>query len=343
MLENEMKKVKLTLVKADETAPYLSEVRAEFVHDDEDAIVYITFPEEMATKGTYSILNSENYMIDGKEIDLKDDSIQLFGDSDRVKIILKDTTLSVGDKVEFSRMADAAGNKSVEIYAHTLLTEVIPPVVMEVTTIAKKYLEITVSGKLSSVVANGFEIVNNGVTETFAAVSYSYDSDDDETLIKGTLKSATQLTNPADLPEYLNVVANKIKDDKGQYMVAMTISGSEFIKDGYSPTFDKDRFEDDYDFEMKKTDVLYLYFDESIKYVKDYAAVDLKIKVDGDKVTAFNDYTVEIIDDYLKVVFKDGTLIVGDSVNMIVKDAKYIKDSAGNSINDFELTVKVVK
>ncbi len=343
LLENEMKKVKLTLVKADDTAPYLSDIKAEFVQDDEDAIIYIMFPEEMATNGSYSILNSDNYLIEAEEIDLKDDTIGLFGGADMVKIVMKDTVLSVGDKIEFSRMADAAGNKSVEIYSRTLLTEVTPPVVMEVTTISKKYLEITVDGKLSTVVADGFEIVNKGVTDTFASVSFVYDSDDDETLIKGTLKSTTQLTDPSDLPEYFNVVANKIKDDKGQYMLAMTISGSEFIKDGYSPTFDKERFEEDYDFEMKKTDVLYLYFDETIKYVKDYATVDLKIKVGGDKVAAFNDYTVEIVDDYLKVLFKEGTLTVGDSVNIIVQDAKYIVDNAGNSINDFEMTLKVVK
>ena len=165
LLGNEMDEVTLTLVKDDETDPELADITAEFIQDDDDAIVYIMFGEDMATEGSYSVLDPENYMIDGNEIDLDDDSLELFGGADTVKIVLADTTLEDGDMVEFARLADAAGNKSVELYDYTYLSEVSAPMVTLVTTIDSKHLEITVDGELSTVKADGFEVVNKKMNQ----------------------------------------------------------------------------------------------------------------------------------------------------------------------------------
>ena len=343
LLENEMEEVTLVLEKDDETDPELSDITAEFIQDDEDAIVYIMFGEDMATEGSYSVLDPENYLIDGDEIDLDDDSIELFGGADTVKIVLADTELEDGDKVEFARLADAAGNKSVELYDYTYLSEVTAPEVTLVTTIDEKHLEIEVDGELSVVRADGFKVVNNGATQTFASVSFSYDSDDEETTITATLKFDTKLNDPSDVPEMLIVLEDENKDDKGQYMEATTIAYDPMmITDGYAPSWDEDEFEDMYPDEEVTHSYFVLYFDEYLDEDDRYVAADFYIEIEGDEIVPFADFEVSVTDNYLTVwIYED--LEDGDEISVMVEDANYLMDWSGNEVEDFDFELDYIE
>ena len=357
LLENEMEEVTLTLVKDDETDPWLSDIEAEFIQDDEDAILYLMFGEDMATEGSYSVLDPENYMIAGYEIDLDDDSIELFGGADTVKIVLADTDLYDYDVVEIARLQDAAGNKSVEMYTTVAMFEVTPPSVQVVTTIDKKHLEIVVDGELSTVKADGFMIENESTSETFASVSFSYDSDDDETTITATLKSDTQITSPGYTPRALYVISDKNKDDKGQYMTTDSVYRYEwnsdydtyYITDGYAPSFDEDYFEEDYDgeFDGKYVDLpfneeLNRNFDEY-----DYWAADFVVELNGEELTPFTDFEIEGTgsrdDVYIVYLQINETLEDGDELSVTVEDANYITDRAGNAVEDFEFELDYIE
>ena len=341
LLVNEMEEVTLAFTKVDENAPLLEDVEAEYVDNGDELVVYVMFEEDMATEGAYSILDPENYIIGGYEIDLDDDSIELFGGADAVKIVLDGKSIEDLDdeEVEIARLADAEGNKTADLYVSVTMTEVEALEIIAVSTIDDNHVEVVVDGKLVSVTADGFIVEDADSSHEFAAVSYSYDSDDDETTVIATIKSYEQMEYPDETPVAVYVVAEELEDDKGQYMAEQTF---EDIEDGWAPSFDEDQFEDDYDYEMTTSDSLVLVFDEDMDE-NDYLAADFVIEVNGDELVAFTDFDVELDDDdELEITFYID-LEVDDDITIEVEDADYVTDEAGNAVEDFDFEVTVIE
>jgi hypothetical protein len=337
---NEMEEVTLSFEKEDETAPTLeSDITAEYVQDGDDVILYIMFEEDMATDGAYSVLDEENYLIDDVEFgDFADDfEMELFGGADTVKVTFEDATDMTPSTLEVARLADAAGNKADDLYASIDIDEVEAPEVSSVSTISEKKLEIVVDGELKSVSTDGFIVENAGTTDNLASVSFEYDSDDDETTITATMKSDQHLANPADVPEYVYVVASEIEDMFGQYMDIDTIGS---ISDGYAPEFLDDDFDDNYDDEFSTTTIV-MPFNEDFDTDDTYYAADFVVEVDGDEMVPFVDYEVTASGSALYLLFLDSDdLEDGFDVEVTVEDADYVADEFGNEIDDldFELT-----
>ncbi|MFS1511245.1 S-layer homology domain-containing protein [Chengkuizengella sp. SCS-71B] len=295
---NTLKTVTLSFSMNDKSAMSLETAIVEGIDgaSDEEDVIYITFPEKMATSGEFSVLDKDNYLLNGEQLASKD-KISLFGDSSQVKIVVENGNaqeIEVSDPADaveltIARVADAAGNKTKKL-AHTFdVGEVKAPKITAIKTVDKKTIEITVDKPLKTVTKTGFK-VTNGTSDTLAAVSYKIDGTN--TIITGTLKADQQLADSGDINIELEVDAEKLKSFDGKYMENDTYGDDpgEDITDGFAPSLDKDNVSVN-----KATKEITLDFTEDIKLLNDLAAIDLVIKDHKkDELTAGIDYTVSV-------------------------------------------------
>jgi|LGOV01.1.fsa_nt_gb hypothetical protein len=332
--ENTIVTVTKNFTKEDELKPSLADVEAEYINGDNQIFVYVTFPEEMSISGSYSILNKNNYVVDGYSLD-GDDTVKLFGGRDQVKITIDDTfTLSDGNDLEIARMADEAGNLSAELHQEINMYEVESLEISSAKTIDKSHLEIIIDGELDVISVTGFEVENNGSSDVFASIAYSVI--DGETKIIGTLKVDQQLTSSSDLPDSISIIADVLKDDKGRYMDAANYT---VFEDGYKPSL----VGDEEDYMLTTLGVLELEFTESVIEVGSdgTAAFDFEIELNGEILTKGTDFTAYDTSGNITIDF-DIDLDAGDDVIINVDDSIYIEDSSGNTINDFSLELEVL-
>lgn len=116
----------------DDKAPEFPEKAALYVVDkdkDEYKLV-IKFDEPMAVSGQYSVLNLENYRFKGgkyfDELDDDDDikiTAKAFDENKTVEFNIKGYKVEVGDKIIMARVADAAGNRTVELQSDPIVIE----------------------------------------------------------------------------------------------------------------------------------------------------------------------------------------------------------------------------
>ena len=299
--KNKMSAITLEFEVTDKTAPEL--VEATYLVDGDNTIIYATFNEEMKTSGDGSVLNKDNYRLDGKALP-EGVTLAMFGsDGKKVKITFKTEKFegTVKDLDLIARVADKAGN-SVNAWGEGIdkLTAIIGkedvPEVTAVSLISADKIEIVINKKLSSYPANGF-IVVKGETEKQLGRIISYKYEDGESIITGTLQSGVKPNDPSDVDGYkLKIVEDKIQSDTGKYLPGGVVAIN--FEDKYAPSFK--------DIKGAVVESVYgiaIEFDEDIKIDEALAATDLVV-VDkkGNTLVAGKDYTVKLAD----VTVEDG-------------------------------------
>jgi len=238
--KNRMNAVTLEFEVTDKTAPEL--VEATYLEDGDNTIIYATFNEEMKTSGDGSVLNKDNYRLDGKALP-EGVTLAMFGsDGKKVKITFKKDKLggSAENLELIARVADKAGNsvnawgEGIEYLTKTIVKED-DPKVTEVSLISADKIEIVIDKKLSRYPANGFIVIKGNEKKPLGGISYKYE--DGKSIITGTLQSGVKPEDPSDVDGYkLEIVEGKIQSDTGMYLEPGTLEGINF-KDKYAPSF----------------------------------------------------------------------------------------------------------
>ncbi|MBO8156682.1 MAG: hypothetical protein H0Z32_09495 [Bacillaceae bacterium] len=348
---NTLEEVTFSFNVEDLTGPDLTKVKAIGVEgsgDDPD-LVYIYFPEKMATSGEYSILDKKNYQINGEDLGSKD-QVTLFKDSSAVKIVLDDNTSNLST-FTVSRLADASGNPSAKLYHSGGISADTSPVITGVEVLDYKTIKITIDKPLKTVVADGFEVTNNGTTDTLAAVSWEI-NDDNETVVTGTLKADTQVskTDSSDLVDEVSIVADKLVSETGYSVDAFTFGddAGETVADGYAPTLAENGAASTV---ANKID---LTFTESVTAgtmaTQALASSYFKVFIDGDELS-FVTSLAELDDSsefFVEFGADDETVSIyvydqeGNEAEIEFSANKYFTDTADtNKVEDFSVTVDV--
>jgi len=342
---NKMATVTLPFSITDKTAPHLN--AATYVDGSSSDIIYLTFSEAMAA----SAYDKANYRLNGAAL-ASSAKVEAFGsDGNRVKITVP-AVIWATDVLTFGRLSDTSGNLIVALSTSVSAATTpgwgaeLPATVTAVAITSKNTIEITITGTMTTVPADGFMTTINGIDYyNLAAVAVSYDEDtngDPITIVSGTMNasSAFESTTAASnaiigVADKLRIVANKVKSETGKAMVAT--NDAHPWSDAFAPSLvSKVQGATIHTFELT--------FDEAMTVTTtDTAASDLVIvDKDGKTWVAYNDYTVAVSGTKL-VVTLTGKSGYNGLITVSSKSAiTYIKDVAGNKANAFsgkEITI----
>jgi hypothetical protein len=167
--KNAVKTTTLSFFVKDMAAPDMTKADVTCIEGgtDEKDIIYVYYPEKMASEGKYSVIDAANYLLveNGKTLDdaaklPNGTKVELFGSTGMVvKITLPNNAKSlVGGKLVIARVADLEGNTTVAL---STPKDIIPEKKPEVTAIAQtaaNKLTFTVNKVLQSVLADAFVI-----------------------------------------------------------------------------------------------------------------------------------------------------------------------------------------
>lgn len=365
---------------ADVTAPKLTlatvEARTVGTANLKNQVIYVYFPENMATSGTYSVLDKEKYQITNgdKTVDLDSgDTVKTFEGTDKIKITIKDGKDYFGSGIDLDvtelltpsdpantlivtgKFADAAGNKAAPVQLSLALKEDVPPDITGVKVLDEKTLEITVNGKLvKSPNASGFLVQKGtGAVNSLSSIK-KVEYKDGNTIVTGVLKGTEQIKvydDGSDFKAYtVSVAADKVKTLTGLYMKAPgTFAGT--VADGFAPTL-KDTAKKSIvkgaapnTIEIKFTEAL----DDTITSAGDLTklvANDLVITKNGDSLKAGVDFYTDISGDTIIVTFVKSLstdTLKKDRINIkSVSEPKFIADKSGNEAEAFTETVQLI-
>ena len=344
--ENEIAKITKKFTVADETAPDLTKVTVVGVDEndaDEADYIYVTFPEDMATSGAYSVLDKDNFQIKvgANYYDLKTaDKIATFNGNDTIKITIDDSTkynVSNGSiELVIGRVADALGNKATSFNVAKAVAAEVSPVISSVKTLGEKSIEITIDGELKAV-NKSFITVAHGANDAVPVYAIkSVTVDDGETVIVAVLPATEKLTDSADTDITVSVLDKKFVTILGTQMDANTFVAAN-VADGFAPSVVKDGIE------VSGNKTFTITFDEDLNEDMDALyAQDLIVKnAKGDTLVAGVDYTTEAVASVLTVTITQANAKVGNYKVNSASTIKYIRDAAtvGNTANAFTTVV----
>lgn len=209
--------------------------------------IYVTFPENMATSGSNSVLDLSNYRIGttaANAVSLADGSVAtVFGTNDKVKITIPGTGAAdlVGKKLYVRNLADASGNVMKDLYLEITLAADTAPVITEVKSIALNKFELKIDRQLSSI--NAADILVNG--SAVAQATYVNNTDGTAT-ITVVVPDANKLANSGVLPSAMTwAIGNGgyIKSITGTAMAqaANALTGATVV-DGVAATVSQVKF-----------------------------------------------------------------------------------------------------
>jgi hypothetical protein len=370
--ENEMAKTTMKFSVEDQIAPVLDDpntvaletkvIGVDGAAGKTDAI-YVTFEEEMATSGTYSVLNKDNYqlLVGGVKYDLnKDDKIATFNGLDKIKITLDDgDEFTVGNgtvQIIIGRVADKLDNKVTDFNKAFVVAAETSPVITKVETIGEKTIEITINGELKAVNKSYITIVNGTASGDLYSIK-SWEVDDGETIITGILPSNLKLDNPADTLIDVIMDHQKFETISGTDVNGFTFLAAN-VDDGYAPSITDE--DDIARIGVAGSKQFGIAFDEALSTTFDVTLYgqDLVVKnSDGDVLVAGVDYITSVTDyvhtvnsvvvtdvDALLVVTLQNTTKANEKGNFKVYSnatVKYIQDDAGNEANAFTTSVTI--
>ena len=177
---------------------------------DGSKIMYVKYGDTMATTGVGSVLDKNNYRLDGDKLG---DSVKLtMFTSKIVKILFPSTaddyatsTLTIG------QVKDAAGNQVKTLATDKTVKDEVAPVVTAIKKIADNKFELTVSQELKSISSGAITVDANGTGGAVNA-SYKYVNDGDDTTITITVPAAEKSagTKAVTATYKIAVVATKI-------------------------------------------------------------------------------------------------------------------------------------
>lgn len=301
---NEMLPVEIEFEVIDKTPPTIENATYVMTYDDYiygtyskgvEEFIYVTYSEDMATSGLGSVLDNNNYQLNGNFLP-DDTKIELFGSNRRVKILLPDDSVVTGT-LAIGRVADESGNRTPTLATLIPLTQEPEPKILKVTTKSLNNIEIDIMGKFDRVSCDSFTVGESvyGYERNLAAINcveYVEDGSGTHTIITATLHYEVKLNDSDDLPPYIRVMWGKISTDTGVYM-----SGGIFTKnivDGIAPGIVAPQTEAEKNV-VKDQGEIVLTFDEPVlAYSDEVAAQDLCVTYDGTVLTAGTDYTLDV-------------------------------------------------
>ncbi|WP_010681369.1 Ig-like domain-containing protein [Acetivibrio cellulolyticus] len=349
LAENKMVAVTKEFVVTDKTAIDPTAIKAAYLSTPagEPEYIYVTFPEDMKVEGVGSILDKNNYRLNGAKLH-DDATIEIFGSNKKVKITVPETvpaTLVTGT-LTVGRFADAAGNLYDALSTGIALSGESAPEMFKVTTKELNKIEIDIKGKVTTVSSDSFTVSGSvyglGGIES---ISYAVNDDDklEHTLILATLRDVSKLATSDSKPTNVTVVADKVKSDTGKAMAAGAFTTN--IVDGIAPAFVAPTTD-----AAKKVSttgkVITLTFDENVKAKSnDYAATDIIVTYDGAALVAGTDYTLAVstTGSTTATLTFIKALTAGKTVKVETKSAvNYITDASANKAKAFsqEYTVE---
>lgn len=207
----------------DKTPATVSAVVVENTTDANSEYIYVTYSEPMATTGAGSILDANNYQLDGQALPTGS-KVEMFGAKTvKVTVPAQSTTLVGATRLAVGRVADLAGNQLVAFSTPVTIAADVAPVVTSVKTVALNKIEITVNGILTAVPVTGIKVDGmdaDSTTSALAAVSFVTNEAKNTTTITGTLVANENIANGASKVAAVEIVGGKITSITGTYMAA---------------------------------------------------------------------------------------------------------------------------
>jgi len=356
LAQNELNDVTVSFNVTDVNNPDLSTTTVKSVDntgDDSNDYLYVYFPEKMSTEGDYSVLDKSNYQIGDNDLD-SDDTIELFGDSSKVKITLDDADQynDLKDKkLTIARLKDATGNPSQELFVEQNISEVELPELKEAVVTDHKTVRLKFDQPLKDVTTESVFVKNDtdSTYSKFAYVSSEVKSEDGElfTYVNGTLKDDEQFSEDdtsvaADSLDFelqaddlVTETGRSYDSDKG---VSLT------IEDGYAPELASTSRDVNNDVELTFTESLsvggsseqalastnFTVTDENgdvLEYVYGNPSSEEEFSVDYSSANS-STITIDVYGD-----------VKSEEVDVEYNSNKYITDGEGNLLKEFDITV----
>ncbi|WP_078147498.1 Ig-like domain-containing protein [Exiguobacterium sp. HVEsp1] len=359
--KNKITAITLPFVVTDKTPIDLSSVTAKVVtnSDAKEQYIYVTFPEAVATSGTNSALNKDNYLVGGAAL-ASADKVELFGtDNKRVKITVKfrdDKAVVTAGTVQdpetlltLGRIADAAGNTNAALATDKVITADAATATFTAKAIGLNKLELVFDAELKTVTADGIEVDgsdSDDVKSTVAAID-NVEVKDGKTYVKVTVKATEKLANKskAELDKMsVGIVDGKLETITGQKLSSVTPVAAGSVVDAIAP-----ELEGAEPITLARTAankaVITVDFDEDLATVGALDATDLIIKdANGKTYIPGTDYEVTLqqadaskLDITLTVAAEDLNKLNGTKFSVASKaTVNYLDDVAGNFIKVFE-------
>ena len=211
---------KMASVTKDFEVSDISEVNfanVEVTWNDDDKVLYVKYDEEMATSGAGSVLNEDNYRLNGAELD-EDVNVTLFTSKIVKMQFPSNQTELEGDVLQIGRVSDKAGNTASGLATPETIGPEVAPTITEIKKIDENKFELTVDQELKSVGSNAVYVDNN-VVDGNAYATVKFVNDGDETKITVTVPSVEKSEGTeAPIGYTIGIAANKIKSVTGVYM-----------------------------------------------------------------------------------------------------------------------------
>jgi hypothetical protein len=334
--------------------------------------IYLDFGDDMASTGAYSALDKDNYQVNGDDLETGDAIAFFNGDKSIVKITIADEDLynfeDDGDEilVEFSRLADVAGNKMgtaggfaiAAAEGTNLLTHVVTaPAITAFRITDAKTVEIRVNANIKTTTpASGFVV--DYVADDLSSVESGLSSiksitwlpDDGYTKIIGVLKGGQQVNQDTEDNYETLILASDYSvhvtgDVKTVYGTKVNPGLFWNATDKFAPELET--IENTADNEITLT------FTEDISAAAgaELIATDLIIKdKDGDRLTPKTHYTITSISgDQVVVQFTStylddqgdvaGYIYIGKMTVSTSTTINYLKDTKSNKVKAFAESV----
>jgi methionine-rich copper-binding protein CopC len=318
--------------------------------------IYVDFGDDMASTGSYSALNKDNYQIDGEDLATADTVSFFNGDKSIVKITIADEdayTFAAPDNdsavITIARLADVNNNKMIEFSDTTAVAKENALAINSVRILDGKTIEIRVNAHIKdTTAASAFEVsYMNGAYATLSGI-----------------KSITWVAPKGATPGYTKVIAllkanqQVAKDLAGNYETAIAATDYDVravanaVKSIYGTAMDTavysnstDKFVATLETITKTVDKkIVLTFTEDIAFANGgnnvLAATDLVVtSPDGDRLVPNSDYTVSVVDNTVVITIADieaGTYSVSTATVM-----NYLADGSDNIIGSVAKTIRL--
>lgn len=312
---NAVDTVKFTFEITDVSEVDMAEVEADWIAGDK--VLYVKYPEEMATTGAGSVLDEENYRLAGDELD--DVKLSMFT-SKIVKIVFPNDTADIeGQVLTIGRVADKVGNVGTALSTPITITDETAPTYEadSLKKIDENKFELTLNSEIKSIGSNAISVHNTVYGDAYAS-SVKFVNDDGEAIITITVSDNYDIpgtTVPAGCDLRIGIVADKIKSVTGVYVEAAANLG--VIADDMAPEFAESIVDDD-------DEAVYMYDKDGDNKV-DTVIVEYSEAIEADSVSKFT-YTVEGYDIESVVVANAATVeaLVANLANITAADGKFI-------------------
>jgi hypothetical protein len=326
--------------------------------NDDNEIIYVTYPEKMATSGQYSVLSASNYLIDvdgagvGVAAALSGDAtLEMFGSSGKVvKVTIPHLAGMVNGTsiLTVGRIADLSGNVSTELSFNEVMAAEAAPAIATVEQTAANTLAVTFNKILSEVSANAFSRTVGATTYDISGITTALNGDENATVVTITLSAdfiehevslnATYETDTSAKIAAIDLTGANVTAETGMVAVDATVLAAAVV-DKRAPTV----VADSQVYTNAANSTIALTFSENLSVaggIDSLYAFDLVVKDgDGTALTAGTKYTSDVVGKVLTITIT-GVADVDDYTVASVAAPVYVQDAGGNMLTAFTAVSK---